>query len=116
MAFAHHTRCGSRLARRHAAAIGRTSMSNPGDKSGRGRVPVTVKKSRGRTQSSRAWLQRQLNDPYVAKAKVEGYRSRAAFKLVELNERFRFLKKGAAVLDLGSAPGGWSQVAAAKGA
>ena len=91
-------------------------MSNPGDKSGRGRVPVKVKKSRGRTQSSRAWLQRQLNDPYVAKARSEGYRSRAAFKLVELDEKFHFLRKGAAVLDLGSAPGGWSQVAAAKGA
>jgi 23S rRNA (uridine2552-2'-O)-methyltransferase len=91
-------------------------MSNPGDKSGRGRVPVKVHKSRGRTQSSRAWLQRQLNDPYVAKARSAGYRSRAAFKLVELDEKFHFLRKGAAVLDLGSAPGGWSQVAAAKGA
>ena len=91
-------------------------MSNPGDSSGRGRVPVRVKKSRGRTQSSRTWLERQLNDPYVAKAKSEGYRSRAAFKLVELDQKFHFLKKGARVLDLGSAPGGWSQVAAAKGA
>jgi 23S rRNA (uridine2552-2'-O)-methyltransferase len=87
-----------------------------GDASGRGRVPVKVKKDRGRTQSSRAWLQRQLNDPYVAKAKASGYRSRAAFKLVELDEKFHFLKKGAKVLDLGAAPGGWSQVAAAKGA
>lgn len=91
-------------------------MSNTGDKSGRGRVPVKVRKSQGRTQSSRAWLQRQLNDPYVAKARGQGYRSRAAFKLVELDEKFRFLRKGAKVLDLGSAPGGWSQVAAAKGA
>ncbi|MGZ5925173.1 MAG: RlmE family RNA methyltransferase [Rhizomicrobium sp.] len=91
-------------------------VSNPGDSSGRGRVPVRVKKSRGRTQSSRTWLERQLNDPYVAKAKSEGYRSRAAFKLVELDQKFHFLKKGARVLDLGSAPGGWSQVAAAKGA
>ncbi len=87
-----------------------------GDASGRGRVPVKVKKDRGRTSSSRAWLQRQLNDPYVAKAKASGYRSRAAFKLVELDEKFHFLKKGAKVLDLGAAPGGWSQVAAAKGA
>jgi 23S rRNA (uridine2552-2'-O)-methyltransferase len=87
-----------------------------GDASGRGRVPVKVKKDRGRTASSRAWLQRQLNDPYVAKAKASGYRSRAAFKLVELDEKFHFLKKGAKVLDLGAAPGGWSQVAAAKGA
>jgi 23S rRNA (uridine2552-2'-O)-methyltransferase len=90
--------------------------SNSGDASGRGRVPVKVKKDRGRTQSSRSWLQRQLNDPYVAKARSAGYRSRAAFKLVELDEKFRFLKKGIKVLDLGSAPGGWSQVALAKGA
>jgi len=87
-----------------------------GDASGRGREPVKVKKDRGRSQSSRAWLQRQLNDPYVAAAKSKGYRSRAAFKLVELNEKFRFLKKGARVLDLGAAPGGWSQVAANAGA
>ena len=87
-----------------------------GDASGRGRVPVKVKKDRGRTSSSRAWLQRQLNDPYVAAAKSSGYRSRAAFKLIELDQKFRFLKKGARVLDLGAAPGGWSQVAAAKGA
>ena len=87
-----------------------------GDASGRGRVPVKVKKDRGRTASSRAWLKRQLNDPYVAAARAKGYRSRAAFKLVELNEKFRFLKKGARVLDLGAAPGGWSQVAANAGA
>jgi 23S rRNA (uridine2552-2'-O)-methyltransferase len=90
--------------------------SDSGDASGRGRVPVKVKKDRGRTQSSRSWLQRQLNDPYVAAAKSQGYRSRAAFKLVELDQKFRFLKKGARVLDLGAAPGGWSQVAIAKGA
>jgi 23S rRNA (uridine2552-2'-O)-methyltransferase len=87
-----------------------------GDASGRGRVPVKVKKDRARSQSSRTWLQRQLNDPYVAAAKSKGYRSRAAFKLVELNEKFRFLKKGARVLDLGAAPGGWSQVAVQAGA
>src|ERR1700743_1822172 len=87
-----------------------------GDASGRGREPVKVKKDRGRSQSSRAWLQRQLNDPYVAAARAKGYRSRAAFKLIELNEKFRFLKKGARVLDLGAAPGGWSQVAAQRGA
>ncbi|HEY0266397.1 MAG TPA: RlmE family RNA methyltransferase [Rhizomicrobium sp.] len=90
--------------------------SSSGDASGRGRVPVKVKKDRGRTQSSRAWLQRQLNDPYVAKARSAGYRSRAAFKLVELDAKFHFLKKGAKVLDLGAAPGGWSQVAVARGA
>ena len=92
------------------------AKSSEGDKSGRGRVPVKVKKDRGRTQSSRSWLQRQLNDPYVAKARSAGYRSRAAFKLVEMDEKFHFLKKGARILDLGSAPGGWSQVAAARGA
>jgi 23S rRNA (uridine2552-2'-O)-methyltransferase len=87
-----------------------------GDASGRGRVPIKVKKDRGRTASSRAWLKRQLNDPYVAAAKAKGYRSRAAFKLLELDEKFHLLKKGAKVLDLGAAPGGWSQVAAARGA
>jgi 23S rRNA (uridine2552-2'-O)-methyltransferase len=89
--------------------------SQSGDASGRGRVPVKVKKSKGRSVSSQAWLQRQLNDPYVAKARDSGYRSRAAFKLVELDQKFRLLKKGARVLDLGAAPGGWSQVAAARG-
>ncbi|MEI7791744.1 MAG: RlmE family RNA methyltransferase [Alphaproteobacteria bacterium] len=77
---------------------------------------MKVHKDRTRTQSSRAWLQRQLNDPYVAAARSKGYRSRAAFKLVELDEKFHFLKKGARILDLGSAPGGWSQVAASRGA
>ena len=90
--------------------------SSSGDASGRGRVPVKVKKAKGRTASSRQWLQRQLNDPYVAAARGKGYRSRAAFKLAELDEKFRLLKKGARVLDLGAAPGGWSQVAAARGA
>jgi len=73
-----------------------------------------VKISAGRTVSSRRWLERQLNDPYVHAAKTKGYRSRAAFKLIELDSKFRFLKKGARVLDLGAAPGGWSQVARAK--
>jgi 23S rRNA (uridine2552-2'-O)-methyltransferase len=91
-------------------------MSKAGDASGRGRVPVKVKKSRKMSVSSRAWLQRQLNDPYVAAAKGKGYRSRAAFKLVELDEKFRLLKRGAKVLDLGAAPGGWSQVATGRGA
>ena len=87
-----------------------------GDASGRGRVPVKVNKSKKRTVSSRSWLQRQLNDPYVAAARAKGYRSRAAFKLKELDERFHLLRKGQKVLDLGAAPGGWSQMAAAKGA
>jgi 23S rRNA (uridine2552-2'-O)-methyltransferase len=79
-------------------------------------VRVKVKKTRGLKASSRQWLARQLNDPYVHAAKSKGYRSRAAFKLIELDEKFHFLKKGARVLDLGAAPGGWSQVAAARGA
>jgi 23S rRNA (uridine2552-2'-O)-methyltransferase len=64
-----------------------------------------------RTPSSRAWLERQINDPYVLRAKREGYRSRAAFKLAEIDDKFHLLKKGARVVDLGAAPGGWSEVA-----
>jgi 23S rRNA (uridine2552-2'-O)-methyltransferase len=64
-----------------------------------------------RSHSSILWLERQLNDPYVAEAKRQGYRSRSAYKLIELDDRFRFLKRGAAVIDLGAAPGGWTQVA-----
>ena len=80
--------------------------------SGRGlRVRVRTK---GLKASSSRWLARQLNDPYVAGAKAKGYRSRAAFKLIELDDKFHFLKPGARVLDLGAAPGGWSQVARAR--
>jgi 23S rRNA (uridine2552-2'-O)-methyltransferase len=68
----------------------------------------------GRTPSSKEWLERQLNDPYVAEAKRRGYRSRAAFKLLELDERFHLLRRGGRVVDLGAAPGGWTQVAAAR--
>jgi len=82
---------------------------------GRGEKRVKVKKTRGRDPSSRRWLERQLNDPYVREAKAKGFRSRAAFKLIEIDKKFRILRKGAHVLDLGAAPGGWSQVAAAKG-
>src|SRR3954468_19163352 len=71
---------------------------------------VRVKTGRGRTSASTRWLERQLNDPYVRKAKAEGYRSRAAYKLIELDERFGFLKGAKRVIDLGIAPGGWSQV------
>jgi 23S rRNA (uridine2552-2'-O)-methyltransferase len=67
-----------------------------------------------RTPSSRAWLERQINDPYVARAKREGYRSRAAFKLAEIDDKFHLLKKGARVVDLGAAPGGWSEIAAKR--
>ena len=71
-------------------------------------------RSGGRTQASRRWLERQLNDPYVARAKREGLRSRAAFKLMEIDDRAKLLKPGAKVVDLGAAPGGWSQVAAKR--
>jgi 23S rRNA (uridine2552-2'-O)-methyltransferase len=74
-------------------------------------LKVRVKKSGGRTQASRRWLERQLNDPYVARAKREGFRSRAAYKLAEIDDKHRFLKAGGKVADLGAAPGGWSQVA-----
>ncbi len=73
-----------------------------------------LKPSRNRTVSSRQWLTRQLNDPYVQRAKSEGYRSRAAYKLIEIDDKAKFLKRGARVVDLGAAPGGWSQVAAAR--
>jgi 23S rRNA (uridine2552-2'-O)-methyltransferase len=85
---------------------------------GKGRAPralkVRVKTSKRRKQSSNLWLERQLNDPYVARAKREGFRSRAAFKLMEIDDKARVLKKGARVIDLGAAPGGWSQVAAKR--
>jgi 23S rRNA (uridine2552-2'-O)-methyltransferase len=68
-------------------------------------------RAQGRSQASRAWLERQLNDPYVARARREGLRSRAAFKLAEMDDKFRLLKHGAKVVDLGAAPGGWSQIA-----
>ncbi|HVA12122.1 MAG TPA: RlmE family RNA methyltransferase [Stellaceae bacterium] len=77
-------------------------------------VTVRVKTAKNRSASSAAWLARQLNDPYVAEAKRLGYRSRAAFKLIELDDRFHLLRQGARVIDLGAAPGGWSQVAAAR--
>jgi 23S rRNA (uridine2552-2'-O)-methyltransferase len=76
------------------------------------RLKARVKSGKARTVSSRAWLNRQLNDPYVARAKLAGYRSRAAYKLIEIDDKHRLLKPGARVVDLGAAPGGWSQVAA----
>ena len=81
--------------------------------SGRGQRDLTikVKSARGRKLSSTLWLQRQLNDPYVKRAKAEGFRGRAAFKIMELDDKFHFLTNGARVVDLGCAPGGWIQVA-----
>ena len=89
---------------------GRGSRPTGSRPTGRG-ATVRVKTARGRTVSSQRWLQRQLNDPYVAEARKRGYRSRAAFKLLQLDDQFRFLKPGARVVDLGAAPGGWTQVA-----
>ncbi|MGH1329583.1 MAG: RlmE family RNA methyltransferase [Paracoccaceae bacterium] len=81
--------------------------------SGRGErdLRVKVKSARGRKLSSTLWLERQLNDPYVKRARAEGYRGRAAFKILELDDKYRFLVPGARVVDLGCAPGGWCQVA-----
>ncbi|WP_114943720.1 RlmE family RNA methyltransferase [Microvirga calopogonii] len=73
-----------------------------------------VKTANKRSLSSQKWLERQLNDPYVARAKREGYRSRAAFKLIEIDDKYKILKPGQRIIDLGAAPGGWSQIAAKK--
>lgn len=83
-------------------------MNSDGDKR---RLKVRVKTGKKRTLSSKLWLERQLNDPYVARARHEGFRSRAAFKLIEIDDKQHILKSGARVVDLGAAPGGWSQVA-----
>ena len=79
-----------------------------------GRLHVTVRTGGKRKLSSKLWLERQLNDPYVAQAKREGFRSRAAFKLIEIDDKYRLLKPGMTVVDLGAAPGGWSQIAAKR--
>ncbi|MGG7644630.1 RlmE family RNA methyltransferase [Rhodovulum sp. YNF3179] len=88
-------------------------MARSGKTSGRGQreLRVRVKTARGRKSSSTRWLERQLNDPYVQRARKEGYRGRAAYKILELDDKYRFLVPGARVVDLGCAPGGWSQVA-----
>jgi 23S rRNA (uridine2552-2'-O)-methyltransferase len=90
--------------------------SGSGSGPGRGRrdLKVRLKPGKGRKGSSRRWLERQLNDPYVAEAKRQGYRSRSAFKLAEIDDKYGFLKPGGAVVDLGAAPGGWSQIAAER--
>jgi 23S rRNA (uridine2552-2'-O)-methyltransferase len=85
-----------------------------GKGSGPRQLKVRVRGGKSRSQSSKLWLERQLNDPYVARAKHEGMRSRAAYKLLEIDDRAHFLRKGARVVDLGAAPGGWSQVAARR--
>ncbi|HYP62894.1 MAG TPA: RlmE family RNA methyltransferase [Acidocella sp.] len=90
-------------------------MNNPTQLPPR-REAVRLKNARKLSTSSQRWLQRQLNDPYVTAAKAQGWRSRAAFKLIELDEKYHLISKGARVVDLGAAPGGWSQVALARGA
>jgi 23S rRNA (uridine2552-2'-O)-methyltransferase len=89
-------------------------MSKPSTPSGVRTLKTRVKTARKRSNSSTRWLQRQLNDPYVAMAKKEGYRSRAAYKLIEMDDKAHWLKPGKTVLDLGAAPGGWTQVAVAR--
>ena len=87
-----------------------------GNTSGRGTrdLRVRVKTAKGRKLSSTLWLERQLNDPYVQRARKEGYRGRAAYKILELDDKYRFLVPGARVVDLGCAPGGWCQVAVSR--
>ena len=96
---------------------GSKGASGPGfgDGQRRGdRMRERVKTARGRKLSSTRWLERQLNDPYVAAAKKDGYRSRAAYKIIEMDDRFKFFKPGGCAIDLGSAPGGWAQIAAQR--
>ncbi len=99
-------------------AAGRGDGGRGGGRGGSGRgersLHVRVKTAKGRKLSSTRWLERQLNDPYVARARREGYRGRAAYKLAEIDDRLRFLRAGARVVDLGCAPGGWCQVAVAR--
>jgi 23S rRNA (uridine2552-2'-O)-methyltransferase len=91
---------------------GRAGMTAKlGSKQGRGDLKVPVTSRKGRSLASKLWLERQLNDPYVARARRQGLRSRAAFKLAEIDDKFHILKSGAKVVDLGAAPGGWSQIA-----
>jgi 23S rRNA (uridine2552-2'-O)-methyltransferase len=90
-------------------------MKGPDGSGARG-LKVSVKTAKKRSLASTRWLARQLNDPYVAAAKAQGWRSRAAFKLIELDDRFELIRKGTRVLDLGAAPGGWVQVAVKRGA
>ncbi|HKA65107.1 MAG TPA: RlmE family RNA methyltransferase [Methyloceanibacter sp.] len=85
-----------------------------GERGGSRKLAVKLRTAKGRKIASTRWLQRQLNDPYVEEAKRRGYRSRAAFKLIEMDDKYRVLRPGMIVLDLGAAPGGWSQIAAER--
>lgn len=93
---------------------GKTPSTVIGKVTAKRREAVRVKTAKKRSNSSAEWLKRQLNDPYVAAAKDMGFRSRAAFKIIQLDEQFHFLKSGVRVIDLGAAPGGWSQIVAKK--
>ena len=97
-----------------AGNMARGGNSGPRDRAGRRGLTVRVKTAKGRKLASTRWLQRQLNDPYVEEAKRQGYRSRATFKLLEIDDKYHLLKPGGVVVDLGAAPGGWSQVAVAR--
>jgi 23S rRNA (uridine2552-2'-O)-methyltransferase len=91
-----------------------STPDKPGSGRGRRDLRVRVKTAKGRKLSSTRWLERQLNDPYVQRARAQGYRGRAAYKISEIDDRLRFLVPGARVVDLGCAPGGWTQVAVAR--
>ena len=92
-------------------------MAKPPGKPGSARaLSVRLRTADGRSTASQRWLERQLNDPYVAAARAQGWRSRAAFKLIEMDDRYKLLRRGCRVVDLGAAPGGWSQVAVQRGA
>src|SRR3954468_1520670 len=93
-----------------ALALLHRTASGPPPRAGEEQMTTRVRTAKGRKVSSTKWLERQLNDPYVKRARAEGYRSRAAYKLIELDERFGFLKGAERVVDLGVAPGGWTQV------
>ena len=96
------------------AGTGMAEEKNKGSGRGRRDLTVRVKTAKGRKLSSTLWLQRQLNDPYVQRARAEGYRGRAAYKILEQDDKYGFLKPGAREVDLGCAPGGWCQVAVAR--
>lgn len=103
------------MAKRDGQKTGSGKAAGKGGASpARGALKIRVKTARGRSVSSQNWLKRQLNDPFVARAKEEGYRSRAAYKLTELDDKYRFLKPGKRVLELGAAPGAWTQVNIAR--
>ena len=91
-----------------------TKKPSSGGPGGARVLRTKIKKKSGLKESSRRWLERHMNDPYVQRSKAEGYRSRAAYKLIEMDDRYKLLKPGMKVIDLGAAPGGWCQVAAAR--